>query len=128
MDVPPSMRPPSLGKNPFEKARRRPGSRYPDAQGDQLKKVVTPEAKRNTVRYLQESFGQSLRKLFVLLGLSRASWHYKPKVDVNESIRKRLRELADERKRWGYRRLYYLLRREGYLINHKRTERLQIPA
>jgi len=63
--------------------------------------VVTPEAKRNAVRYLHESFGQSLRKLCVLLGLSRASWHYKPKADVNEPIRERLRELADERKRWG---------------------------
>ena len=86
--------------------------------------MVTPEAKRNAVRYLHESFGQSLRKLCILLGLSRASWNYKPKPDENEPIRKRLRELADERKRWGYRRLHYLLRREGFLINHKRTERL----
>jgi len=35
-----------------------------------------------------------------------------------------LREFADERKRWGYRQLHYLLRREGFQINHKRTERL----
>jgi len=86
--------------------------------------MVTPEAKRNAVRYLHESFGQSLRKICVLLGLSCASWHYKPKPYTKDLISKRLRELADERKRWGYRRLHYLLQREGFQINHKRTERL----
>jgi putative transposase len=86
--------------------------------------MVTPEAKRNAVMQMRESFGQSLRRLCALVGLNRSSWHYKPKPDTNEPIRKRLRELADERKRWGYRRLHYLLRREGILINHKRTERL----
>jgi putative transposase len=86
--------------------------------------MVTPEAKRSAVEHLPKRFGRSLRKLCMLVGLSRSSWHYKPKADRNEPIRKRLRELADERNRWGYRRLHYLLRREGTLINHKRTERL----
>jgi putative transposase len=35
-----------------------------------------------------------------------------------------LRELAEQRHRFGAPRLHILLRREGYLINHKRTERL----
>ena len=86
--------------------------------------MVTPEAKRNAVRHLHEHFGRSFRKLCILVGLSRTSWHYQPKPDTNEPIRKRLKEMADERKRWGYRRLHYLLRREGFQINHKRTERL----
>ena len=85
---------------------------------------MTPEAKRKAITHLQESFGQSLRKLCVLIGLNRSSWYYQPQPDKNEPIRKRLRELADERKRWGYRRLHYLLLREGFTINHKRTERL----
>lgn len=86
--------------------------------------MVTPEAKRNAVKHLHDTFGQSLRKLCILIGLNRSSWYYEPQPDSNEPIRKRLRELADERKRWGYRRLHYLLRREGFQINHKRTERL----
>ncbi len=36
----------------------------------------------------------------------------------------RLRELAAERKRFGYRRLHVLLRREGYVVNHKKVYRL----
>ena len=86
--------------------------------------MVTPEVKRNAIRHLHEHFGRSLRKLCILVGLSRTSWHYEPKPDTNEPIRNRLKEMADERKRWGYRRLHYLLRREGFQINHKRTERL----
>jgi putative transposase len=86
--------------------------------------MVTPEAKRKAVEHLHASFGRSIRKLCILVGMNRSNWHYQAKPDANEPIRKRLRELADERKRWGYRRLHYLLRREGFLINHKRTERL----
>ena len=36
----------------------------------------------------------------------------------------RLRELANQRRRFGYRRLHILLRREGVMINRKKTQRL----
>lgn len=39
-------------------------------------------------------------------------------------LRRRLRELAEERRRFGVQRLHVLLRREGLVVNHKRTERL----
>ena len=82
---------------------------------------MTPEAKRKVVRHLQERFGQSQRRLCKLIGLALSTWHYKPQPDDDdEEVRQRLRELAGERRRWGYR----LLRREGIVINHKRTERL----
>lgn len=42
----------------------------------------------------------------------------------NELLVVRLRELACERRRWGYRRLCVLLRREGWKINKKRVHRL----
>ena len=43
---------------------------------------------------------------------------------MDVALRGRLHELAEERPRWGYRRLHVLLRREGILINLKRTYRL----
>jgi hypothetical protein len=48
-----------------------------------------------------------------------------------EAVRKRLRELAAVRRRFGYRRLLVLMRREGLVMNHKkfrlyREERLQV--
>ena len=50
---------------------------------------------------------------------------YKPRPnDFNEQLRQRLRSLAEKHRRWGHIRLYVLLRREGYQVNHKRTERI----
>jgi putative transposase len=39
-------------------------------------------------------------------------------------LRLRLRDLAAARVRYGYRRLHFLLRREGWRVNHKRIYRL----
>src|SRR6202051_4181121 len=44
--------------------------------------------------------------------------------DRNRRLRQRLRELAEERRRWGCPLLYLMLRREGWRANHKRIERL----
>jgi putative transposase len=43
--------------------------------------------------------------------------------DDNE-LRQRLRALARERRRFGYRRLHVLRRREGFTVNHRRLFRL----
>jgi len=51
-------------------------------------------------------------------------YRYKPKPASDEGIRKRLRELAEQRKRFGSPRLHIMLKREGLVINHKKTERL----
>jgi len=46
-------------------------------------------------------------------------------VDIEEAkLRRRLREIAAEHIRWGRRMAYRLLRREGWLVNHKRGHRL----
>jgi len=50
--------------------------------------------------------------------------YYLPKERNDEPLREALREKARERKRWGYRRLIVLLRRDGWQDNHKRIERI----
>ncbi len=56
---------------------------------------------------------------------NRKSIQYKPKRNViNEVLRERIKELAQTRVRYGYRRIHVLLRREGWAINPKRTARL----
>jgi putative transposase len=42
----------------------------------------------------------------------------------DEALRERLKALAQERRRFGYRRLYVLLRRQGHAVNRKRVQRL----
>ena len=55
--------------------------------------------------------------------MNRGSWRYQRKCR-NEALRVRLREMAGERPRFGYRRLHRMLRREKWLVNHKRVYRL----
>lgn len=72
-----------------------------------------------------ERFGLSIRRACKLIGLSRTSFGYKPVIKPDEEvIRKRLKELAQIRRRFGCPRLHVMLRREGFKINHKRTERI----
>jgi putative transposase len=60
-----------------------------------------------------------------MIGLSRTSFCYKPVVKQDEEvIRNRLKKLAETRRRFGCPRLHVMLRREGFMINHKRTERI----
>ncbi len=89
--------------------------------------MVTPEVKREAVTYLRESFRVKLETALCLDSCKLYSgWYYKPQPDANEPIRKRFRELTDERNRCGGSgdRMNLLCREEGFLINHKCTEQL----
>lgn len=86
--------------------------------------MVKPAARRKAVRHVQRKFGVSERRACGLAGISRSSQHYKPKRKGWPRLHKRLLELAAQRKRFGYRRLHVLLRREGFEVNHKRVYRL----
>jgi len=44
----------------------------------------------------------------------------------NEELRQKIRELAMVRRRFGYRRLHAMLRRDGWGVNHKRVYRLYL--
>jgi putative transposase len=68
--------------------------------------------------------GLSQRRACGLVGITRRSFRRVASVDRNRELRERLRELAEERRRWGSPMLYLVLRREGWLVNHKRVERL----
>jgi putative transposase len=66
----------------------------------------------------------SERRACRLLGLDRSSCRYRPKPKLDEELCARLRELAAQHPRYGYRRLGALLKREGRGVNHKKVERL----
>jgi putative transposase len=51
-------------------------------------------------------------------------YRYQPKEDNDSVLRQRLRELAGQRKRFGCPRLHIMLKWEGLVVNHKRTERI----
>lgn len=86
---------------------------------------MTPAQRRAAVSYVQARFGFSQRRACRLVGAGRSSVRYRRRHgDGDAALRDRLRALAAERPRFGYRRLHALLRREGIRVNHKRVARL----
>lgn len=67
--------------------------------------------------------GLSKRRAAPLVGLSRNTLSYE-RPDRDTAVKERLTELAAKKRRYGARRLHVLLRREGMVVNHKRTERI----
>jgi putative transposase len=86
--------------------------------------VVTPAAKREAVAHAQTVFGLSERRACGIIGVSRRVNSYALQRPDDGALRVRLRDLASERRRFGYRRLGYLLAREGITPNHKKLLRI----
>lgn len=86
--------------------------------------MVTPAARRTVVEFLKEHHHVSERWACKIVRLSRSSYRYQAKPTNDTEIRTRLKQLAEQRRKFGAPRLHVLLLREGFLINHKRTERL----
>tara|TARA_R110002124_G_scaffold59588_1_gene164455 strand:- start:463 stop:1569 length:1107 start_codon:yes stop_codon:yes gene_type:complete len=66
----------------------------------------------------------SERRACRVIGAERKSVRYRSTRDDDAGLREKLRELANQRRRFGYRRLHILLRREGVMINRKKTQRI----
>lgn len=66
----------------------------------------------------------SERRACAVIGVDRSSVRYRSRRPDDEALRERMRDLAAERRRFGYRRLHVLLRREGLVENRKRTQRI----
>jgi putative transposase len=69
-------------------------------------------------------YGYSERGACKLLEMDRSCYRYEPAPDRNEQLRQELKVLAQEKPRYGYRRLHVLLERHGWKINHKRLYRV----
>lgn len=85
---------------------------------------MKPVRRREVVRHFQEAYAVSERRACRASGFGRASHRYKSRRDPHVALRMRLKELAETRVRYGYRRLHVLLRREGWQVNHKTVYRL----
>ena len=66
----------------------------------------------------------SERRACKAIGCCRMTVRYKATRANDGGLRQRMRAIAQERRRFGYRRLHVLLKREGYLVNHKKLFRL----
>ena len=80
--------------------------------------MVTPAAKRSAVAHLCERFNVSQRRVCRTVAADRTTIRYRHRRPDDGAPR------AAERRRFGYRRLHILLRREGTSVNHKKLRRI----
>jgi putative transposase len=86
--------------------------------------MVTPTVKREAVAHLKSTHEMSERRACKTIGCDRMTARYRSRRPDDPLLRERLVALAKERRRFGYRRLLIFLRREGFVVNHKRLFRI----
>lgn len=86
--------------------------------------MVTPAAERKAVAHLVEHHEMSERRACKAIGCCRMTIRYESTRPDDSALRERMKSIAHERRRFGYRRLHVMLGREGFVVNHKRLFRL----
>ena len=86
--------------------------------------MVTPAAERKAVAHLVANHGMSERRACKAIDTCRMTMRYETVRPDDAALRERMRAIAHERRRFGYRRLHVLLKREGHAVNHKKLFRL----
>jgi putative transposase len=87
------------------------------------KKLPGLVERRAEVRRLVKDYSVSQRHACELMKIPRSTQRYQSRRN-DAPLTERLRALAHERPRFGYRRLHVLLQREGWAVNHKRVQRV----
>jgi putative transposase len=86
---------------------------------------LKPAQRRELAGWFRVTFQIDIRRACGLAHLSRTAWYRRPSETRQQTVlRLRIRELAHARPRFGYLRIWVLLRREGWLVNRKRVRRL----
>jgi putative transposase len=85
---------------------------------------VTPDGTRQAVVHLCEVNGVSKRWACDVLSVDRSSIRYQSKRVDNEGERNAIKRISRERRRFGYRRINIMLRREKIVMNHKKLRRI----
>ncbi|MDF0523469.1 IS3 family transposase [Bradyrhizobium yuanmingense] len=115
---------PGGGEREAEEASGRADARRGRPSRAAFKKMVGPAAKRAAVAHLQAVMSLSERRACSIIGADRKMIRYRSSRPPDAVLRGRLRDLASERRRFGYRRLFVLLRREGEPSGINRIYRL----
>ncbi|MFJ3313717.1 IS3 family transposase [Micrococcus endophyticus] len=91
-------------------------------------KLLSPDRRRAAVDHLKRKLRVSERMACRLVGLSRSAYRRPLKgdtvADQDRALRQWLRAWAKDHPRYGYRRAYHDARAEGWVVNHKKIQRL----
>jgi putative transposase len=85
---------------------------------------MKPARRRRLVDEVRADWKVSVRRACATILIATSLYHYKSKRGEQAELKARIREIAQTRVRYGYRRVHVLLRREGWAVNPKRIYRL----
>lgn len=85
---------------------------------------MTPDRRREVVDDLRGTWRVSIRRACSAIQARRSSYFYKRRRPDRALLKTRIKEIAETRVRYGYRRIHVLLRREGWMVNVKLVNRL----
>ena len=86
--------------------------------------MVSPQVKREAVSALMRERSFGVTRACGLVQISRSLYRYRSQRPVCAELRERICEIAAVKRRYGYRRVHIMLRREGWRVNRKLTYRL----
>jgi hypothetical protein len=119
----------SIGSKEIERVRKRElrfketGGRViagqPDAEGRCRKKVVSLAERRRVANYLQDTYGVSERRTCKVVSINRSTKRRQSGNEKKAELVKRIHELSDKHDRYGYRKIYDLLKVEGWAVSRE---------
>ena len=86
--------------------------------------MVSPQAKREAVKVLMIEHRFGITRACGLVSISRSLYRYVSRRGDASPLKQRIGDIAAAKRRYGYRRVYVRLRREGWAVNRKRVYRL----
>jgi putative transposase len=107
------------GEYRFKETGRRVNTGQPDAEGRSFKKVVSLAERRRVANYLQEAYGISERRTCKVVSISRSTKRRQSGNQKKADLVKRIHELSDKHDRYGYRKIYDMLKAEGWAVSRE---------
>jgi hypothetical protein len=114
------------GEQPAKAVGRRSEPGQDDAAGCAQKKVLKPSGRRPLVDHLRDQYRASERHACAVLLMVRGTYRYHGHEELWTELRMRIRirEIAQSRVRYGYRKIRVLLNREGWNVGKHLVYRL----
>ncbi|MFN3132452.1 IS3 family transposase [Roseibium sp.] len=88
------------------------------------RKPLRPARKRTLVDEMRSDWSVSIRRACAVIRFDPTTYRYRSRRPGQAALEQRIREICQTRVRCGYRRVHVLLRREGWMINQKKTRRI----
>jgi putative transposase len=88
---------------------------------------VKPSRRRSVVHYLRDTYRVSERRACSVARVPVSTWRYESMLEPRTALRLRIREIAQARVRYGYRKIRVLLKREGWKVGVSGILKMALP-